>query len=221
MRRASISIYPDLRVVVSAPSYLPEERLQAFILSKEEWIQEKLRNYRVLAAENPPRQWVSGESISIFDQVYVLKVIRSSTRFVEVQGNELVVAVPDRKGERPGAEVIRRILGGWIQAQALEHFKRRTEYFSALLRVNPKTVSVRNYRGRWGACKSTRDIVFNWRLALAPLSIVDYVVVHELCHLMEFNHSPHFWALVGTVMPNYKEMKKELKRLGYLGVLEF
>jgi predicted metal-dependent hydrolase len=104
---------------------------------------------------------------------------------------------------------------------ALEKFKARIAHYAPLLQVAPKSVAVRNYKSRWGTCKSTGDLIFNWRLILASDEIFDYVVVHELSHLKQFNHSPAFWNTVGSVFPHYKKVRKELKLASLRQELDF
>ncbi|MEI6378507.1 MAG: M48 family metallopeptidase [Candidatus Falkowbacteria bacterium] len=89
----------------------------------------------------------------------------------------------------------------------------RLAHFAALINVEYKRVFIKNQRSRWGSCSEKGNLNFNYRLALLPEELMDYVIVHELCHLAEFNHSPKFWQKVGIVMPNYKELRLKLKKI--------
>ncbi len=97
---------------------------------------------------------------------------------------------------------------------AKEYFPKRVYYFAHILGVSYGNITIRDQKTRWGSCSSKGNLSFNWRLILAPPNVLDYVVVHELCHRKEMNHSPKFWALVESVMPDYKQYRKWLKENG-------
>lgn len=97
---------------------------------------------------------------------------------------------------------------------AKEYFPKRVYHFAHILGVSYGNITIRDQKTRWGSCSSKGNLSFNWRLILAPPNVLDYVVVHELCHRKEMNHSPKFWALVESVMPDYKQYRKWLKENG-------
>lgn len=97
-------------------------------------------------------------------------------------------------------------------ALALAH--ERIEYFNETYKFDFNKVSIKNQKTRWGSCSSKRNINFNYKIALLPTRLTDYIIVHELCHLGEFNHSRKFWELVALTIPNHTELRKELKRVG-------
>ena len=105
----------------------------------------------------------------------------------------------------------RAALRSALSARALLRIRQRIEHYAPLLGVQPGRVTVRDQKSRWGSCSSKHNLNFNWKLIMAPPQALDYVVVHELCHLKIFNHSPRFWALVGSCMPDYEVWKKWLK----------
>lgn len=98
--------------------------------------------------------------------------------------------------------------------QALEVIPKRVAYFSPLVGVTYGRITIRNQKSRWGSCSSKGNLNFNCLLMLAPADVLDYVVVHELCHRKEMNHSPQFWAEVGKVLPDYEKQKEWLKENG-------
>ena len=93
----------------------------------------------------------------------------------------------------------------------LEKLKEKTKRYASILGVNPQSVDLKEYKARWGSCSSSGDVTYNWRIIIAPHHIVDYIVVHELCHLLEHNHGPKYWKLVQSVVPNYREHREWLK----------
>lgn len=98
---------------------------------------------------------------------------------------------------------------------AKEYFPKRAAYYAYLLGVSYDRIRIAGQKTRWGSCSSNKTLSFNWKLMLAPPKVLDYVVVHEVCHLREMNHSPRFWALVESLMPDYKQQRKWLKDNGY------
>ena len=92
-----------------------------------------------------------------------------------------------------------------------EIFQNKTLNEAKNIKVTPKKIIVRSYKRRWGSCSHKKDISYNWKLIMAPEKIIDYVVIHELCHLIHFNHSRDFWKSVGNIMPDYKSSKEWLK----------
>lgn len=98
------------------------------------------------------------------------------------------------------------------KAPALAFLKSRVDYFSRIYGFSVRQISIRNQRTRWGSCSRNGSLSLNYRLHLLPQACADYVVVHELCHLQEFNHSQKFWVLVANVLPDYKNARKELRR---------
>jgi predicted metal-dependent hydrolase len=91
----------------------------------------------------------------------------------------------------------------------------RINIYQIQLRVKPKTIEVIESRTKWGSCSSDKKVSFNYRLAMAPIEIIDYVVIHELCHLIHMNHDRSFWRRVGSIMPDYKEKQAYLARHGH------
>ena len=90
----------------------------------------------------------------------------------------------------------------------------RINRYQIQLRVKPKTIEVVESKTKWGSCSSDKNLTFNYRLAMAPIEVIDYVIIHELCHLMHMNHDRSFWRRVGSIMPDYKEKEEYLARNG-------
>jgi predicted metal-dependent hydrolase len=109
------------------------------------------------------------------------------------------------------AEQIREATHRWLQNQAARMFEERCTHFAPLMRVRVQRLSLSAARTRWGSASGDGSIRLNWRLIHLPPSCIDYVVIHELAHLREMNHSPRFWAVVRSVMPNYETVRRHLK----------
>ena len=109
---------------------------------------------------------------------------------------------------------VRNALSDWYECHALKKLIEKTKQYAGIIGVSPNSISVKNYKSRWGSCSSKGDISYNWRIILAPPHIVNYVVVHELCHLRHMNHSPAYWKSVKQVFPDYLVCRKWLKEKG-------
>lgn len=164
-----------------------------------------------------------GISVMPGGKVTVRIPLRGSERFavsmVESKKNWIAVSVlkmqaveptPPQKEKSPSEKRLEAI----YRDAAREYFPKRVSYFSHVLGVSYGKITIRDQKTRWGSCSSKGNLSFNWRLILAPPNVLDYVVVHELCHRKEMNHSQRFWALVESVMPEYREYRKWLKENG-------
>jgi len=120
---------------------------------------------------------------------------------------------PSEQGEQREIR-IQQYLQNWYRTRALEHLQEKANRYAQQIGVTPAGVSVRNFKSRWGSCDKKGQVVFNWNIIKAPHAIADYVVVHELCHLIHPNHSKDFWQLVGRHDPAYAEHRQWLKERG-------
>jgi predicted metal-dependent hydrolase len=220
-RTASLQIYPDSRIVVSVPIFYPDTRISKLILEKKNWIQKKLHEIAQVGPARPERNFENGDSFFLIGKEYRLNIIYSEVTDVILKEHTIFVSVSPRLKPEKQQKRIRELMREWYIQFALEEFKERSAVYAAKLKVSPKSISVKDFKSRWGACKSSGEIVYNWRLVMAPLEVFDYVVVHELCHLRVFSHSSKFWALVNSVFPEYKRVTKQLKLLDYKGELKF
>jgi len=110
--------------------------------------------------------------------------------------------------EKYGAEEYKK-----FKKEALQLADRKLQGYRAIYGLHYKKISIRNQRSRWGSCSRNGNLCFNFRIVFLPEELIDYIIVHELCHLREFNHSPRFWRLVEKTIPNYKEMRREIRRM--------
>jgi predicted metal-dependent hydrolase len=204
VRRRAISILVDedgLRV--GAPWDASQSAIERLLRRHSQWVVRKLDEWHVRRA--PPREWIDGESLMLLGQPFTLKIDAAGTG-VHLDGSELVAGAA---GDTP---VSRRVLE-WLHAQALACFEERVEHYRRLIGVRhaPK-VMLSSARTRWGSCHASGRIHLNWRLIQMPAHLLDYVVAHEVGHLIEMNHSPRFWRLVSRLVPDYSERRKELRR---------
>ncbi len=193
-------------LIVHAPKRIAQTYLESLIVLKADWILKKLEARS--ANQHPPMQWQHGDQLLLLGNTITLVTKQDTrSRAVEYMPGFLQLAMPNHN--EPSA-VEKKVLQ-WYKKQALTDFSRRLALFATKLGVPTPELFLSNARSRWGSCNSRKEIRLNWRLLQAPPHIINYVVCHELAHLKEMNHSAKFWAVVGSIFPDYKTAEKELK----------
>ena len=201
----------DLQVRV--PEYVGDERVAAFLQKKRPWIRSKVAEIQLLPPHRT-KELVSGESFPYLGRHYRLKIQEGHQVGVSLSGGYLKATIrPNEQGEHRTLK-IQQYLQNWYRNKAQERLKEKTERYAKQIGVSPAAVSVRNFKSRWGSCDKKGQVVFNWNIIKAPHSVVDYVVVHELCHLIHPNHSKEFWQVVSRFDSNYLEHRQWLKIKG-------
>ncbi len=209
-RKRSASIYLEGDgVKVRVPKSLPDSCVRDLIARKSPWIKRKLKDAE-LKAPPKPKEFVSGETFSYLGRNYRLKILSGDAPSLKLIGGYLEVSILG--SSKTQEEEIRSLLVDWYRIHARERLEEKTRRYARILQVEPNCVSVKDYKSRWGSCSTTGDIYYNWRIVMAPHRIVDYVVVHELCHLLEHNHSPAYWRHVERIIPDFQECREWLKR---------
>lgn len=194
-------------VTIVVPSSTSAERIDQLLAAKRRWIREKIALHQELTPTNPKR-YVSGEAFSYLGRNYRLKVEKGNFAPVKLVHGRLLVTVPNGT-EQP--HMVRNALVRWYKRQAEQKLTDKVERFAPVVGVEPAGVVIRTFKSRWGSCTSKGKLEFNWRIMMAPNRMVDYVVVHELCHLIRHDHSPEFWRELERVMPEYQQCREWLR----------
>jgi len=218
-RTVSIQVTADAKVVVLAPRFTSDGDIETLVRKKSEWIIRKQADLRRIERLHPPKAYAGGEEFFFLGEGYSLDIreghgerafrIDPETRKIIVR---ISAGLPD--GER--REEIRAAVSAWYRAEAMAILDLRVRLFSRQIGVLPKGILVREQVRRWGSCSGAGVLRFNWKLVMAPLRILDYVVVHEICHLKVRNHSKAFWEEVGRTVPDYKERRAWLRGNAHL-----
>jgi predicted metal-dependent hydrolase len=215
-KTVSIAVDPRQGVLVTAPQDLSAERVHLIVSRKARWIAERLRALQDVNGDAHEREFVSGESFPYLGRNYRLKVIphaKTGSSLRLLRGRfEVIVDSALPVMERSTA--IRTELRRWYQDHAARRIPERVAMLAQRLGLIPPPILIRDQQKRWASCDRRGRLRFNWRIIMAPMSLVDYVVAHELCHLIRRDHSPTFWKLLRTVMPNYEERRERLRREG-------
>ena len=205
----------DLQIRV--PEHVGDERVAEFLKRKRPWIRSKVAEISLLPPHRS-KELVSGESLPYLGRNYRLKVQEGHQVGVCLSGGYLKATIrPNEQGEHRTLR-IQQYLQNWYRSRALERLQDKAHRYAQQIGVSPAGVSVRNFKSRWGSCDKQGQVVFNWNIIKAPHAIADYVVVHELCHLIHPNHSKDFWQLVGRHDTSYAKHRQWLKEKG-IGLL--
>jgi predicted metal-dependent hydrolase len=214
-RRKTISIIVEgpKQVRVAVPLGTSRKVILEQVKSKAAWIDKKLSSYG--SAERMPlkKQFVSGECFFYLGGSYPLEVtIIPGIKKPQVQlGQGKLGITAGRRDE----QFLREALEEWYRQKARVEIKERVERIQYLIGKKPNRIVIKAQRKRWGSCSSKANLNFNWRIIMAPSAVLDYIVVHEMCHLIHLNHSRAFWDAVSAILPDYKTSREWLKLNGY------
>jgi predicted metal-dependent hydrolase len=207
----SLIIETDGTLTARAPLRMKEADIRRFIEEKKNWI--KRKQAQALEDAVQPRQFVDGEKFLYLGKEVTLRIVPAEGSRWEDGKPALVMGRVFKltKAVQPQAK---SVFEAWYKKQARKVLTERVGYFAQKHGFKVGKIRISSARTRWGSYSSKGTLSFTWRLVMAPQEIVDYVVVHELCHLREMNHSKAFWALVEDILPDYKERRKWLKNHG-------
>ena len=210
-RTLALQVHPDGRLVVRAPRRCPLTEIDRFVGSRVDWIARKRSEFA--ARVRPQPAYSHGAEHPYLGGVFRLALSEGRPRGVALAGQRLEVRVADPADEA----LVRRALVGWYRQQAGGLFPERIAHWHGRmthLDIPLPTLRVRAMRSRWGSCSNRGNVNLNLWLIKLPVDCIDYVVVHELCHLREFHHGPAFYALMDQVLPDWRETRARLRELG-------
>ena len=212
-KTVTITIDPGDGVRVLAPLRTPNSEIESIVRKRADWILRKLAEER--PKEPQPRQFVTGETLHYLGRELPLLVQLTTDRVtsVRLESDTFRIACPVSLTEEDRAAAIRHALLGWYGERAAELLQASVERWQPGVGPSPTRISIGNQKTRWGSCSSKGSVRFNLRLAMAPQALIDYVTVHELCHLLVANHSTAFWEQVSRVIPDYEERRRRLTEL--------
>lgn len=210
-RTLALVIQRDGRLVVRAPFGVTDERIFNFVQRKAEWIrikqaQVKVNNQRIT------KQFIEGEIFLFLGQSYRMAFVERQHPALTLDGQFLLAKTITPKAEQAFTR--------WYKEQAIRVISERVSYYAKRHGFSYTNVRITSARTRWGSCSPKGTLGFTWRLVMAPLSVIDYVVLHELVHLKIKNHSKAFWSNVHALVPDYKQKVAWLKANGHCLTLD-
>jgi predicted metal-dependent hydrolase len=203
-----ISVERDRSVIVRAPEGTPREKIQDAIESKKLWLYEKLKHPQKYQETATSKELVPGTSLLYLGKEYKLDFVGDVFDGVVFESKFLI--------SRSAKPMAAQLLKAWYEESAKQIIRPRVKTFARQLGVVYNRVLISDLKYRWGSCTPKNNLNFNWRLVKAPMSVVEYVIVHELAHLLEPNHTLRFWGIIKAQLPHYLKAKEWLKERGEL-----
>ncbi len=202
-KTVAIRVLSDGTVEVRAPKSISDVELDVIIASKEAWIKKKLAELTAQNSKIKEHKFADGELFLYLGHEYKLKLVDKQNVPLKLHGSFLL--------SRAYLPFARQLFINWYTNRAYEKIGERLKHYSEIMGLKYKKMGITGAQRRWGSCSTEGSINFSYRLVMAPIEVIDYVVVHELAHIKHPNHSKKFWATVEAVIPDYKEREKWLK----------
>jgi predicted metal-dependent hydrolase len=207
LRRRAISILVDEQGLrVGAPWDATHRAIERLLRKHSAWVLRKLEEWQV--RRTPAPRWADGERLMLLGSPFILKLLPERDD-VYIDGAHLCVGTSSARMSVP------KQVHEWLHEQALACFSERVAHYARLLGLDTPQVLLSSARTRWGSCHASGRIHLNWRLIQMPPRLLDYVVAHEVAHLIEMNHSRRFWHIVGELVPDHASRRKELRQDAY------
>lgn len=209
----SIAVEPPKDITVVAPVDTNIEDIKDIVKSKGAWIVQKLFEFRNIESKRVNREFVNGESFMYLGrnyslQIYIDKTIQNNSS-VKLFRGKFHVYVKEKNDE-----VIKEAMEAWYREKTEEQVKKRIKYYQKYFNKKPTAIKIKEQKKRWASCTSNNELLFNWRCVMAKSTALDYIVVHEMCHMYYMNHSQEFWDLVSSIMADYEGRKEWLRDYG-------
>ncbi len=209
----NISVERDRSVIVRAPENLSLDKIEEIVQSKRNWIKDKINHAQKYPIDFKAKEFVSGETLLYLGRNYQLLVVDE-----DFEGIRFNQSFSISKSNQKNAN---QLFKEWYLAKALEKIKPLSKKYAANLGVNYNECKASEMKYRWASCTPKNNILFNWRIIKAPMYVLEYLVAHELVHLIEHNHTSEFWNILSIQVPNYEKAKKWLKEKGQLLEIDF
>lgn len=211
-KTADIVIERDGRIVVRAPDAVPADEIAEIVDAKQLWIYRSLAEWRDLNATRVLREFRDGEGFLYLGRAYRLLLVSSQAQPLLLKDGRFQLR--RELAESGDAEAARAAFRDYYIDRGRERIGKRVAYFAPKVGVSPSRIDVRELGNRWASCSPDGRLAFHWKCLMAPLSVIDYIVVHELCHLHHADHTDAFWNEVDKVLPAYRERKHWLRDHG-------
>lgn len=209
---ADIIIERDGSVLVRAPEWADDEQVEDIVKSRHYWISQGLAEWRDLNATRVLREYKNGEGFLYFGRAYRLLLVSDQDEALALRNGRFCLRrdAVDRGEVAAAKEAFQQ----FYVSRGIARLTARVKYYAPKVGVSPRSVDVRELGNRWASCSTAGNLAFHWKCMMAPQTIIDYLVVHELCHFRHRDHTDAFWNEVDKVMPEYRERKEWLRKQG-------
>ena len=205
------------RLEITAPVGTGADKLQQLLRDKAAWLLRQMQRLETTVTSSTNASLTHGATLLFQGAPHSLLLLADGGKKPQVTRNHGAIAIhlPELVGYDNDPAVY-RTLKKWYGEQALTRLVERTRYWAAHIGVTPSRIALRDQKTRWGSCSSLGAISYNWRIIMAPPPVLDYLVIHELCHMLQANHSPKYWLEVARWCPDYKNQRGWLRQNGGL-----
>lgn len=218
-KNISITVHPDKSVKLHVPYGTNPTKTQDVVRKKANWILKKIEKFNQIYFFDTTKEYVNGETFLYMGRQYKLKrkFSEHNESYAKMDSGKLIVTIP--LNSKSYYEATKNAVWKWYQQHAENKMGEIIQNYSKKLNVAPPEYKIKYQKKRWGSCSKNDVIYLNIQIIMAPKKQIEYVVAHELCHLIHKNHSADFWRLLKLIMPDYKDRKEALRRNGCMYVL--
>lgn len=213
-RSLVIKLHPDKENLILANKSVSQKVIGEFLLSKKDWLEKNLQKIEEYRSSYNIPEFKEGQLFPFFGEMKYFKVVKTHLKKISFVAEEgfLICYMPTEKEIMTGLTAKLQLeLVRFYKKEASKYLIERAHFLSRMSGLSPKQIKIQTARTRWGSCNSQKVINLNWKLIVFPYTLIDYVIIHELCHLRHLDHSAAFWNLVSDHCPNYKEIQANLK----------
>lgn len=203
-KTVSIQVMPDASITISVPFFVPHSQIEKILREKEDWIK---HHQQIIQTRNTKRVNADKQQYPYLGKIYEVEFRTNQKSVVEIS-DKIYIGSTNNK-------YLKTYLESWYKTQARKIISERVNRYSKLSGLRFKSINLTSTQTRWGSCNNEKSLNFNWKLIMAPLEVIDYVVTHELAHTVELNHSRNFWETVRKMFPLYRQYRTWLKRYGH------
>lgn len=214
-RSLAATVTAEGALAIKAPLLMPDFLVRRFLRDRAEWITSKVEERQRQQQTSDSVRYENGELIHFFEKMVLIIVTESAlakkTRLYYIDNSFQVIIKPGLAPAKRKKE-IKAAIHHWYKNNIKTELTRRVDHYANLMGESYNKIYVKDVSSHWGSCSIRRNLNFNYRLAMIPVELADYVIIHELCHLKEMNHSSAFWNLVEKYLPDYREKRNRLKK---------
>ncbi len=219
-KNATLAVYPMKEVEIRVPKHLEQEHIQRLVKKKADWVIKQLLWFDEITQLDSSKEHVNGETYLYLGRQFRLQIKKTEGRAeAKIIGRNISVNLPINTPKKYEKKIIKATIWKFYRQQTEEKVEELIKKYSKRLGIAPPKFTIKNQYKRWGSCTSKNQLIFNFRLAMAPVSQIEYVVAHEICHIKVKDHSSEYWKQLKNILTEYEQRKDALKRDGWQYIL--
>lgn len=215
-KTSQLKIVNPQTLEIKVPYFTSEKYVRQLLTDKSGWITKKIEALTKIDNNPINKSFANGEQVLYLGDLYTLSLLPDNIEHpcIVLDSCRVLIRFPQQMNENSVA--LKYTFKDWLISSASNILEEKTKYWADAIGVKPKIIRIKEQKTRWGSCSSLGAVNYNWRIIMSPPEVIDYLVIHELCHLRFLNHSSQFWNLVKQFSPNYKQHRAWLRANGKL-----